>query len=102
MNFKRLSHNAAEITQGEVAVLFSYETPVAAIVRNVGAFRTSKRWSITTQGHITKWLRDAAAPDPFEVSQEIIGKIADGSIDADALRAYADNRKSITARKEVA
>lgn len=97
MNFKRLSHTAAEITQGDVAVLFSYDTPVAAIVRNVGTFRTSKRWSITTQGHINKWLGAARC---FKVSQDVIGKIADGSIDADALRAYADNRKSITARKE--
>lgn len=36
------------------AVLFSYETPVAALTAE-GAFKTSKKWSVTTTRHINSW-----------------------------------------------
>lgn len=39
------------------AVLFSYETPVAAITAE-GAFKTSKKWSRTTSKHINAWGPD--------------------------------------------
>ena len=41
-------------------VLFSYETPVAAIISIGGyeqAFKTEKKWSTTTSRHISEWAR---------------------------------------------
>ena len=50
--------NVVEI--GDKKVLFSYQTPVAAIVKIGGmeqAIRTQKKWSNTTSRHITEWSK---------------------------------------------
>lgn len=38
-------------------VLFSYSTPVAALVPGKGWIRTAEKWSVTTSKHINAWLR---------------------------------------------
>ena len=57
--------NQTEVTlrlnNGELAtILFSYRTPVAALIGNKW-YRTEKRWSVTTSRHINKFLGDSEA-----------------------------------------
>jgi hypothetical protein len=56
MNLNPIATNMTELSfQDGTKVLFSYKTPVAAIV-NGTYVRTSKKWSRTTSKHINKWL----------------------------------------------
>ena len=53
-------------------VFFSYKTPVAAYVPELGYVRTVKKWSTTTSRHINKWLEGVIAT---EVSQDILDNL---------------------------
>lgn len=55
LSMKKIGRNVTEMRTNDAVVLFSYETPVAAIV-NGERFRTSTRWSMTTQKHINRWI----------------------------------------------
>ena len=55
MKIKPIAPNQTEVTTDKAVVLFSYETPVAALVDGV-AYRTSEFWSVTTSKHINKWF----------------------------------------------
>jgi hypothetical protein len=37
-------------------VLFSYRTPVAAVLNGDHFYQTEKKWSNTTSRHVKKWL----------------------------------------------
>jgi len=58
-----IASNMTEVTTENAVVLFSYKTPVAALVREMGTegvevwhqYRTTKKWSNTTTRHINKW-----------------------------------------------
>jgi hypothetical protein len=58
-------------------VLFSYQTPVAALVPGRGWMRTEKFYSITTSKHINKWLAANASShaEVAEVDQWEIDKL---------------------------
>lgn len=59
MNLKPVGSNMTELEMGGVKILFSYKTPVAAIVdtsEGPKAYQTETKWSPTTSRHITKWL----------------------------------------------
>lgn len=56
MNLNPIRANMTELELGGTRVLFSYRTPVAARIDGIGVFRTSTRWSNTTQRHINQWL----------------------------------------------
>ena len=62
MKLKKLKSNVTELNfknhydDCEVTLLFSYETPVAARLKNGDCIRTNKIWSRTTQKHITQYL----------------------------------------------
>ncbi|NDC88166.1 MAG: hypothetical protein EB075_05065 [Bacteroidetes bacterium] len=58
-------------------VLFSYQTPVAALVPGRGWMRTDKFYSITTSRHINKWLEVNASShaEVAEVDQWEIDKL---------------------------
>lgn len=58
-------------------VLFSYATPVAALVPGRGWMRTEKFYSITTSKHINKWLEVNASShaEVAEVDQWEIDKL---------------------------
>ena len=59
MNLNPIAANMTELNTNGMTVLFSYKTPVAAMVDEGLGFvfyRTSKRWSNTTTRHINKWL----------------------------------------------
>ena len=55
LQLKPIASNMTELTVGDVTILFSYQTPVAGW-DDGGAFRTSKRYSVTTSKHINKYL----------------------------------------------
>lgn len=64
MKVRNVGSNMTEITTARGQILFSYETPVAAILRKAPevldewctVVRTSQKWSQTTTRHINKWL----------------------------------------------
>ena len=55
MNLQPIGSNQTEITTSNARILFSYKTPVAAFVDGA-AYRTEKKWSVTTSRHINQWL----------------------------------------------
>lgn len=61
MRLKVLGQNKTEVKiNGNISVLFSYNTPVAAHV-NGAFYRTDKSWSRTTSKHINAWLAGSKA-----------------------------------------
>ena len=59
MKLKILGQNQTEIWLKDKIILFSYNTPVAYYVKKTGRyFKTDKKWSNTTQKHISTWLGD--------------------------------------------
>lgn len=46
---------------GDIEVLFSYNTPVAGHISGVGYIKTEKKWSKTTSSHINKYLDGCSA-----------------------------------------
>lgn len=75
MLLKRLSNNSTELTVNDGKILFSYETPVAVFVKNIGYYRTIKNHSRTTSKHINLWLRDIEA---YKATQETLETIVKG------------------------
>lgn len=63
MKLKSIASNMTEVSAFPVTVLFSYETPVAAHVRDEGYYRTELYWSNTTSRHINKWLDGRTAQE---------------------------------------
>lgn len=55
MKLNPIGSNMTEVETEKGLVLFSYKTPVAAVV-NGQPYKTSKRWSNTTTRHINKWF----------------------------------------------
>lgn len=60
MKLRQIASNMTEVTTGKGQILFSYETPVAALLADADngdtVVRTSTKWSVTTSRHINKWL----------------------------------------------
>jgi hypothetical protein len=60
---KSIGSNMATIsTVDGTVILFSYETPVAALLPSGRHVKTSKKWSPTTTKHINKWLVGVSSP----------------------------------------
>jgi hypothetical protein len=58
MRVKQVSTTSTEISLADgTEVLFSYSTPVAALVPGRGWMRTEQFYSTTTSKHINAWLR---------------------------------------------
>lgn len=55
MKLNPIGPNQNEVAVNGKLILFSYQTPVAALVDGV-LYRTDCRWSKTTSNHINKWL----------------------------------------------
>ena len=53
-------------------IFISYETPVAARLKNGDCIRTSKNWSRTTQKHITQYLEGLTAK---KVDQSVLDNL---------------------------
>ena len=83
MKLRNVGSNMTEITTAKGQILFSYETPVAAILRKAPegldewctVVRTSQKWSQTTTRHINKWLDGLNAEGmPQEFFDNLIGE----------------------------
>lgn len=57
LNQVTVTSTEVELSDG-TRVLFSYRTPVAALVPGKGWIRTEKKWSVTTSKHINRWLAE--------------------------------------------
>ena len=85
MTLNKIGNNETEVTFGDVTVLFSYNTPVAAHVCPYGFFRTSKSWSRTTSRHVGAFLtRHNATPSGVQTRAQdafdaLMGDAADVS-----------------------
>lgn len=56
MKARRIDNkNAVEVQIGPYWILFSYGTPVA-YSDGAKVYRTEKFWSVTTSGHINRWV----------------------------------------------
>lgn len=83
MNLIPFKANMNELHTKDLAILFSYSTPVAFFNKETGLFyKTAKKWSQTTTRHISQWLSSYIAQgylteDVFNVDQETIDKIVE-------------------------
>lgn len=71
MKLKVIGPNQTELDTGKALVLFSYNTPVAAIIDEV-AYKTNKKFSKTTSKHINEWL---AGTHPEEKDQSFFDSL---------------------------
>lgn len=73
MKLQKLGSNTTVLKFNGHEVLFSYETPVAAYVYDLGRYvRTNEHYSKTTTKHINKWLENVKA---WPVSQEFLNDL---------------------------
>lgn len=73
MKLRNVGSNMTEVLVNGYTVLFSYETPVAALTPQ-GWVRTSHKWSQTTTRHINKWLGGTEA---VEMPQDFFDSITE-------------------------
>ena len=71
MQVQSLGANQTQVDLADgTSVLFSYKTPVAALVPGKGWIRTSTRYSVTTTKHINKWIQSPATEvDQWDIDQ---------------------------------
>ena len=73
MKLKKLGSNMTLIKMNDCEILFSYETPVAALRYSDHEYlRTDLFWSVTTSRHINQWLQGVEAQT---VSQDELYKM---------------------------
>ena len=74
MKVRNVGSNMTELLTNGYTVLFSYETPVAALTPQ-GYVRTAKWYSQTTTRHINKWLDGVTAEEmPQDFFDSITGE----------------------------
>ena len=62
MKINNVGSNMTELaTNSGAVILFSYSTPVAAMLPSGQYIRTEKKYSVTTTRHINKWLQGVSA-----------------------------------------
>jgi hypothetical protein len=62
MKVTPLGANKTQVSLADgTEVLFSYQTPVAALVPGKGWMRTEEFYSVTTSKHINRWLAENAS-----------------------------------------
>ena len=70
MKVQSIGSNQTEVELANgTCVLFSYSTPVAALVPGKGWIRTAKKWSATTTKHINAWLAKNCGGEVQSVTQ---------------------------------
>lgn len=78
MNIKPLASNMTELELDNRTILFSYKTPVAALINENGnwhQYKTDKFWSRTTSRHINKWLAGFGYPGAQYKPQEFFDNL---------------------------
>ena len=64
MKLKKLGNNVTLVKFDTCEVLYSYETPVAAMRSSDHEYlRTNQFWSVTTSRHINQWLQGVEAQE---------------------------------------
>jgi len=62
MKINNVGSNMTELsTNSGAVILFSYSTPVAAMLPSGQYVRTEKKYSATTTRHVNKWLQGVSA-----------------------------------------
>jgi len=70
MRLKQVTTTSTEVELADgTCVLFSYQTPVAALVPGKGWIRTATKWSVTTSKHINRWLAENCGGEVATVPQ---------------------------------
>jgi len=67
MRIKPIAANQTELHDiSGTVVLFSYETPVAALLPSGRYVRTATKYSVTTTKHVNKWLQGVSNIETVE------------------------------------
>ena len=62
MKINNVGSNMTELsTNSGAVILFSYSTPVAAMLPSGQYIKTDKKYSATTTRHVNKWLKGVSA-----------------------------------------
>ena len=62
MKISNVGSNMTELsTNSGAVILFSYSTPVAAMLPSGQYIKTDKKYSATTTRHVNKWLQGVSA-----------------------------------------
>ena len=70
MKVQSIGSNQAEVSLADgTEILFSYGTPVAALVPGKGWIRSAFKHSVTTSKHVNAWLRKNCGGDVATVPQ---------------------------------
>ena len=79
MKLKPIGSNKTQVTfdlpTGNLDILFSYQTPVAARLPSGLFLRTKQKYSITTTKHINQWLKANNATKVESVDQTRIEEL---------------------------
>ena len=76
MRFNPIGPNQNEIEHGDITLMFSYKTPVAAFIGGQGAFVTDTKFSRTTSKHINQTLKRWGVTAPTTKAQSWFDFIA--------------------------
>jgi len=57
MRLKKIGSNQTELFKNGLVVLFSYDTPVAALLPSGRYLKTGTKYSTTTTKHVNSWLQ---------------------------------------------
>ena len=71
MRLKKIGSNQTELSKNGLVVLFSYETPVAALLPSGRYIKTGIKYSTTTTKHVNSWLQGVLS-DVETVEQSVI------------------------------
>ncbi len=84
MKLNPIKANMVEVNVNGYDILFSYKTPVACIDPTNLAYRTTKKWSVTTSRHINQWFalkgmkNETWQTEILEASQEYFDNLIAG------------------------
>ncbi len=76
MRVNVINLNCAVVQTSSLDILFSYNTPVAAMIGGVGCVRT--KHSVTTSKHINTWLRGWDTLPVYDVPQDFMEALVRG------------------------
>ena len=76
MRINKVGSNMTELVRSSgVIVLFSYSTPVAALLPSGQYVKTDRKYSVTTTKHVNKWV----GGNVESKSQDYINELAGGA-----------------------
>lgn len=74
MKINKVGSNMTELVRTSgVVVLFSYSTPVAALLPSGQYVKTDQKYSVTTTKHVNKWVGGNVESRPQSYIDELAG-----------------------------